>query len=99
VQRAGTFPKGHPQIIVAPDKVDLDNWFGLVKAEIRPPNALWLPVLPQKIGGKLLFVLCRKCALDAATAPCQHADKERGWVGSYTTEEVKLAVKQGTFFF
>ena len=40
------------------------NYFGLIKAKILPPCGLVLPVLPIKINNKLMFSLCRTCAMN-----------------------------------
>ncbi|XP_035213261.1 uncharacterized protein LOC118187164 [Stegodyphus dumicola] len=42
-----------------------------------------------------MFPLCRTCALLQLQTPCTHTDDERALVGTWVTEEVKLAKKKG----
>lgn len=69
------FPLGHPEVITK-DFSTIDNYFGFIKCRIIPPKDLYLPVLPEKKRGKLIFDLTPK-------------------LGTWTTEEVKLALKFG----
>jgi hypothetical protein len=95
VQRFFTFPEGHPDVLLSPPAVEFHNWFGLIKLRITPPSDLWLPVLPLRLNGKLYFTLCYTCTITTNTGKCEHNYKMRGWVGSYPTPEVKLAVEKG----
>ena len=95
VQRENDFPEGHPQILLAPDPCDFPQWFGLIKAKIAPPEKLWLPVLPLRSNGKLLFSLCYTCSVESAKTTCTHTHDQRVWVGSYTTVEVAAALARG----
>lgn len=90
------YPVGHPKVIVGNFK-ELDEYFGLVKCRVLPPKDLYLPVLPMHCGPhkKLVFPLCRSCAESFQTAPCRHSDDERALLGTWFTEEVKLAVSKG----
>ena len=93
-------PALHPDIIVTgfSDNPTQDYW-GYIKADILAPNDLWLPVLPQRIktagGEKLLFALCHTCAKNQTQTRCTHSQKQRSWVGTYTTVELSLAVENG----
>ena len=62
VQKYGTFPIGHPEIITENFDACIDNYFGLVFCRILPPRNLYHPVLPYHSNGKLLFPLCALCA-------------------------------------
>lgn len=51
---------------------------------MRAPRGLALPVLPDRVSGKLIFHLCRRCAEEQVsepfvdrTAECVHSDEER----------------------
>lgn len=60
-----------------------------------PPKSLYHPVLPARIGGKLLFPLCRTCAATQAEKNCIHTDDERSILGTWVTEEVKKSLEKG----
>nr|XP_042913585.1 uncharacterized protein LOC122273617 [Parasteatoda tepidariorum] len=42
-----------------------------------------------------MFPLCRKCTDNLAQTVCQHTDEERSLIGTWVSEEVKLAIKKG----
>ncbi|XP_035219129.1 uncharacterized protein LOC118192299 [Stegodyphus dumicola] len=88
------YPVGHPNIIT--ENFDaLENYFGIIKCRILPPRGLYLPVLPYRAQNKLMFPLCKTCAELMYQGICQHSDDERAIIGTWVTEEVKLAVKKG----
>ena len=96
------YPVGHPQIITEPDSTHLSQYFGLVKCTLLAPYGLYMPVLPYKTHGKLLFPLCRSCVTDEMAKPllerspdCPHADSERAFIGTWTTIEIEEALNQG----
>ena len=93
VQAYKQFPIGHPEIILK-DFKQIDEYFGFVKLSIVAPKNLYIPVLPMKCNGKLLFALCRSCAYNKIVR-CTHDETERAIEGTYCTEEVKEAVRQG----
>ena len=97
VQKYRTFPIGHPEIIIK-NFNDISEYFGFVKLKILAPykfSSLYLSVLPIKaINGKLLFALCQACA-NNQSFECNHCDEERAILGTYCTEEVKEALKNG----
>ena len=37
VNKNGTYPTGHPQVIVNPDDQDISHYFGIAKVDILPP--------------------------------------------------------------
>ncbi|XP_052776205.1 uncharacterized protein LOC128214030 [Mya arenaria] len=94
VNKTGKIPLGHPEIVTE-NFQDITHYEGLIKCKILPPRGLYLPVLPVKSNGKLLFSLCRSCADQYQQSPCQHTDSERAFLGTWVTDEVKLAMSQG----
>ena len=84
VCKYGLFPLGHPSVLykdAIPDRVQ-----GLLKCKILPPSRLYHPLLPAKINGKLMFVLCRACGEEGAQGDCTHTDKERALTGTWVSE-------------
>jgi hypothetical protein len=51
------YPVGH-FIRITDDFEPLENYFGFVKCHVTPPQDLYMPVLPEKKNGKLMFDLC-----------------------------------------
>ena len=90
------YPVGHPQIILS-DFKDISEYFGIAQCTALPPRNLYLPVLPMHAGPtrKLLFPLCRSCAENDQQEKCEHTDDERSIMGTWCTEELKLAVEKG----
>ena len=93
IQKTEMLPTGHPKIITH-DFGDLQNYFGLIKVKVLAPKGLDYPVLPIRSQKRLVFALCKKCA-DDRIYNCKHNDNERQFKGTWVTEEVKEAVKQG----
>ncbi|CAH3199085.1 unnamed protein product, partial [Porites evermanni] len=69
---------------------------------VLPPYGLYLPVLPYRAQGKLLFPLCRACVEAELVKPllerssrCSHTDAERALTGTWCTIELKEALAQG----
>ncbi|CAB3385396.1 Hypothetical predicted protein [Cloeon dipterum] len=64
---------------------------------VLPPDSLYHPVLPQKVGDKLLFHLCKICSAQKNhdTPYCTHTDDERSFDGSWSSWELNLARKFG----
>ncbi len=87
------YPIGHPKVITT-DFGSLENYFGLIKVRVLPPTDLFFPVLPRTCGGKLTFTLCALCS-DSHSSACNHNERQRSWIGSYTTFELKEALDQG----
>ncbi|KAK3922095.1 putative DNA polymerase [Frankliniella fusca] len=59
----GEYPYGHPTFYLEgdPHMPPPDTWNGVVKCTVLPPRDLFLPILPYKAKGKLMFPLCRTC--------------------------------------
>ena len=85
-----SYPQKHPKIIKEDFDYTLKNYFGFIKCRITPPKQLYLPVLPVMLNSKLVFPLCLQCAKTQNT-DCKCID--RSFEGTWTTEEVKLAMK------
>ena len=94
------FPIGHPVIHVGDACLDKDAMLekeGLIKCRVLPPERLYHPVLPFRCNNKLLFCLCRSCAVERNIEDdCAHetAD-ERGLTGTWVLDEVRRAVEKG----
>ena len=100
------FPIGHPEIRRGDESCRqlMDSleesgvrFIGLCMVEVLPPDELFVPCLGYKAGGKLLFGLCRTCleSNDIQRKPCNHSDKERGWIDVYTSIDMETALKCG----
>ena len=87
-------PVGNP-IVLTRDLHTLDGFFGLAKVHVLPPHDSYIPVLPVRVGGRLLFPLCFSCATSKSGPPCSHSDAERSFVGTWCTLEIQKAVSQG----
>lgn len=75
---------------------------GIVKCRVVPPPQLYCPFLGYKVVSKLssqsyevLYGLCRTCMEERRNRPCQHDDAGRSFVGTWTINEVKYAIKLG----
>lgn len=94
INKTGKIPIGHPAIITEDFSV-LEDYEGLVKCKVLPPRDLFHPVLPCRNNKKLLFHLCKTCAETKNQDKCNHTNEERSFVGTWVTDEVKIAVKKG----
>ncbi|XP_055714733.1 uncharacterized protein LOC129808850, partial [Phlebotomus papatasi] len=87
---------GHPQIIKdIRSQEDVLKHDGVVKCTILPPKGLYIPCLPFRCNNRLFFTLCRKCAEDLNTDRYLHSDDERSLTGTWSIDEVRLAVDHG----
>lgn len=74
---------------------------GILKCFVIPPPNIDVPVLPAKFDNRLLFPLCRKCALQNPRGGvqfnyrCTHSEEERGWVTTVTCIEMEEALRNG----
>ncbi|XP_063971153.1 uncharacterized protein LOC129263814 [Lytechinus pictus] len=97
VNKVGKYPVGHPQIITE-NFSNIEEYEGLIKCQLFPPRKLYHPVIPYRPPGtssKLMFALCRTCAIEKQQTPCTHTEKERMMEGTWVTDEVKLALSKG----
>ena len=93
VCKYGLFPLGHPTAFYKEDIPDTVQ--GLLKCKILPPKRLYHPLLPTRIDGKLMFVLCRTCGEQGVQADCSHTDEERALTGTWVTLEIDKALALG----
>jgi hypothetical protein len=104
-------PLGHGKISVHNKRLDppwtssRDNPHkGLIKALIIPPEKIKVPVLPLKQDERLLFPLCRSCAIQHPKGRkdpqygCPHNEEERSFVGTYTHLELNHGILYGIDF-
>lgn len=100
------YPVGHPRVVMdAFDRFDRtpDHYFGLIKCVLLPPQDLFHPVLPYRVPAegnsiKLVFPLCRTCAINRQKEICRHNERERCLDGTWPSTEVYLAIKRGYKF-
>lgn len=93
VLKNGLFPIGHPKIHTVRFP-HIAAVHGLVKCTILPPRHLYMPLLPARINGKLVFTLCRTCASEMQ-ADCDHTDTQRALIGTWVVLEVRAALDEG----
>ena len=91
------YPVGHPEVLIGPklQGKTVDQFEGMIRCTILPPTDLYLPLLPSKINGKLVFTLCRKCAELQQTEECRHRAKKRALTETWISTEVQKAVSLG----
>uniref|UniRef100_A0A914HP88 DNA-directed DNA polymerase n=1 Tax=Globodera rostochiensis TaxID=31243 RepID=A0A914HP88_GLORO len=101
------YPVGHPTVHVLNEDVawttSADNPYplALLKVWVVPPRKIDVPVLPVKVGERLCFPLCIKCAKEYPTGGvddnyhCEHGDNQRGWVSTCTSLELNVALDEG----
>ena len=75
------YPCGHPEVIRDNFDYSLRSYFGLVKCRVQPPNNLYHPVLPRRIGNKLVFDL--------------GGESNEAFTGVWTSMELVKAVEKG----
>ncbi|KAH7697592.1 hypothetical protein AAVH_35324, partial [Aphelenchoides avenae] len=101
------YPLGKPDVTVLSQDVrwthSWDNPYnGLLKVKVLPPWDLFLPVLPMKFDERLLFPLCRSCAIEykdkstlVAGYSCTHSAEQRAFVTTTTHNELNVALDRG----
>ena len=89
------FPLKHPEVISENFDFTLKSYFGFAKCKILPPRRLYIPILPKRINGKLMYTLCRTCAELQNSNPCNHTNDERLLIGTWTTIELIEALARG----
>lgn len=96
------YPVGYPLIARGVEVDDLlqniegpENLFGVVFCELLPPRNLRHAVIPLKANDKLLFPLCRTCAVQQNQEECDHSDEQRKLTAHIPTPEFKAALKAG----
>ena len=92
------YPIGHPVKIHNPRTYD-SKWFGFVQCKIEAPRGLYHPVLPVRLrcekADKLLFLLCRSCAVTQHQGKCEHTNGDRALTGTWCSNEISLALRKG----
>jgi len=69
---------------------------GLIKCSIVPPEKLYHPVLPFRCNNKLMFYMCKMCALVSSSEECVHTrDEDRAFTVTWVMNDVRLAVEKG----
>jgi hypothetical protein len=94
INKTGKVPLGHPEIITDA-LTDIENNEGLIKCKILPKKGTYIPVLPYKSNGKLIFGKCHACTEFKQQMPCNHSDEQRAITGKWVTDEVKKAIEKG----
>ena len=96
------YPVGHPQIITQPIDQSIHSYFGIALVDIMPPDGLYHPVLPVRVGSKLTFPLCGKCVEEQQQKSmlqrihyCVHSDIDRIIRGTWCTPELEKAIEKG----
>jgi hypothetical protein len=95
VNKVAKMPLGHPEIINKNFDPQFENYFGFAHVKVLPPHNLYIPVLPVRIDGKLMFPLCTLCALKCNQGECTHSDDERCITGVWCTPEINAALEAG----
>lgn len=100
------YPVGHPMVTMgSTDRFNpgRDYYFGLIKCVMLPPKDLFHAVLPYRVptkgrAMKLVFPLCRTCAINRQKEKCTHNDRERCLDGTWPSIEVYQALDRGYKF-
>ena len=98
VNKYAKYPIGHPEVLCGdhcPTGEELINMEGVAKVTILAPTKLYLPVLPFRCHGRLLFPLCCECATLLQNTPCTHTPEQRALTGTYVIDELRKAVEKG----
>lgn len=102
INKYGTYPVGHPQIIVNVASQNIQDYFGIALVDVISPEKLLHPVLPVKLNRKLMFPLCKKSVEDQLerqwyerTNLCPHSDEQRTMTGTWCTPELQKTVEKG----
>ena len=102
INKYGTYPIGHPTILINPRDQNIDHYFGIAKVDVLAPTHLFHPVLPMRLNDKLVFTSCKQCVEEQTETPwnertcrCHHTDQERQFTGTWSTPELQKAVEKG----
>lgn len=102
VNYTSRYPIGHPRLFTTINHTDVSCFFGIAKVTVIPPRGLYFPVLPARVGKKLLFHLCSTCAKNETEKPmlersykCDHSDAQRQIIGTWATPEILKAIEKG----
>ncbi|XP_033212122.1 uncharacterized protein LOC117169726 [Belonocnema kinseyi] len=98
------FPIGHPKVYIGDEckrltgnNYDLNNVEGLIKCRVLPPTNKYLPVLPVRMHGKLMFPQCNTCCKEQLQTVCPHVNSAsaREIEGKWVSDEIKVAIEEG----
>ena len=99
------FPVGHPVIrrgdVCRRFLEELvqrgEEFIGLYQVRVVAPDNLMVSCLAHKVDGKLMFLLCKACAMcgKIQRTSCCHDEKEQSWVDTYTSIDMKRALLVG----
>lgn len=95
INKMARMPVGHPKIITRNFDTTFQSYFGIAHLKVLPPRNEYLPILPVRVGGKLTFPLCRKCAANEQQEECNHEVSERALTGVWCTPEIAKAIEKG----
>ena len=107
IQHKNDFPIKHPKTIMnekecfeqitklAKKTSSNKDGMGFAKCTILPPKKLFIPALPFRSNGKLVFPLCARCAKEKETKKCKHKDKQSSMNGTWYISKIHQAVKDG----
>ena len=93
INKTGKVHLGHTEIITDAF-TDIENYEGLIKCKILPKKGTYIPVLPYKSNGKLIFGLCHACNEFKQHMPCKQSDVQRAITRTWVTDEVKKAIEK-----
>ena len=94
VNKYREYPIGHPKILSQEQIGPVEQYRGLIKCQVLPPQDLWMPVLPIHCNKKMVFTLCRTCA-EQELAQCTHSVHDRALYGTWTSVELAKALDMG----
>ena len=91
---------GHPAIHVGYaclHKQAMLSKEGLIKCTVLHPKRLYHPVLPYRCNNKLLFCICRTCAVECNfSGECVHeSTAQRSLTSTWVLDGVRLAIQKG----
>jgi hypothetical protein len=73
---------------------------GLVRCTELPPRDFYHTVLWYRCNGRLIFCLCRTCAVSSSQEKCCHVTcLETALTANWVMDEVRVAVEHGYFLF
>lgn len=101
IQMRYPYPYGHPRLRIkgiekcAEYLPDLHKYDGLIACLVLADPSIFLPILPYRSNGRLIFGLCRRCIELMQVIPCQHGERERALFGCWPICEINFAVQRG----
>ncbi|KAK3925572.1 putative DNA polymerase [Frankliniella fusca] len=93
----GRYPVGHPTLYLPndPNLPPVDQWNGVIKCTVLPPRDLFVPLLPYRAQGRLMFPLCRTCVENLNQDKCDHDDPaDRELTDTWCAPELVMAIQE-----